>query len=213
MTVVRVLSKFIALQGSLTTVRCLRRKLVHRWRSIMMFGRICYSFCSGVTPHPTSFTSSSAPTSFTSSSAMFAWLISTGSSSTGVDAASWRIRLNLMWLAAAKCHRCSKRFSGSIATAMCLRFLGRFKRFAAVGGSDGVLRWFGEWLEEDQRDGFCMLNRMNYTRNGHDWNPMPYMELESLRRGGGVVFFGRCFAKRGFGRTPRTPPPWLGAWL
>ena len=131
MSVVRVLSKFTALQGSLTTVRCLRRELVHKWRSIMMFGRIYYSFCSGVKRHPTSFTSSSP---------MFAWLISTGSSS---------IRLNLTWLAAAKWHRCSRRFSGNIAAAMCLRFLGRFKRFAAVVGSDGVLRGFGEWLEED----------------------------------------------------------------
>ena len=58
-----------------------------------------------------------------------------------------------------------------------------FKRFAAVGGSDGVLRGFGEWLEEDPRGRFCMLNRRNYTRNGHDRNPMPDMELESLRWG------------------------------
>ena len=86
MSVVRFLSK---LQGSLTTVRCLRRKFVHRWRSIMMFGRICYSFCSGVKPHQTSFTSSGATC---------AWLTSTGSSSTGVDAASWRIRLNLTYV-------------------------------------------------------------------------------------------------------------------
>ena len=150
MYVVRVLSKFIALQGS--TVRCLHRKLVHRWRSIMMFGRIYYSFCSGVKPHPTYFTSSSA---------MFAWLISTGSSSTGVGAAYWRIRLNLTWLAAAKCHRCSRRFSGSIAAAMCLQFVGRFKRFAAVGASDEVLRGFGEWLEEDPRGRFCMLDWRN----------------------------------------------------
>ena len=67
---------------------------------------------------------------------------------------------------------------------MCLRFLGRFKRFAAVGGSDGVLRGFGEWLEEDLKGRFCVLNRRNYTRNGHDWNPMPDMGLESLRGGG-----------------------------
>ena len=97
------------------TVRCLRRKLVHRWRSVMMFGRIYYSLWSGVMSHPKYFTSSSA---------MFVWLISTGSSSTGVDAACWRIRLNLTWLAAAKCHRCSRRIFGSIAAAMCLRFFG-----------------------------------------------------------------------------------------
>ena len=47
-------------------------------------------------------------------------------------------------------------------------FLGRFKRFAAIGGSDGVLRGFGEWLEEDPRCRFRMLNRRKYTRNGHD---------------------------------------------
>ena len=40
---------------------------------------------------------------------------------------------------------------------------------------------FGEWLEEDPRGRFCMLNRRNYTRNGHDWNPMPDRELDSLR--------------------------------
>ena len=84
---------------------------------------------------------------------------------------------------------------GSIAATMCLRFVRRFKRFAAVGGSDGVLRGFGEWLEEDPRGWFCMLNRRNYryTRNGHDWNPMPDMELESLR---GFVFLEGGFAKR-----------------
>ena len=115
---------------------------------------IYYSFCSGVKPHPTYFTSSSA---------MFAWLISTWSSSTGVDAASWRIRLNLTWLAAAKCQRCSRRFSGSTAATMCLRFLGRFKRFAAVGGSDGVLRGFGEWLEDDPRGQFNSIQFISST--------------------------------------------------
>ena len=196
MSVVRVLSKFIGLQRSVTTVRCLCRKLVHRWRSIMMFGRLYHSFCSGVKPHPTYFTSSST---------MFAWLISTGSSSTSVDAASWRIRLNLTWLAAAKCHRCSRRFYGSIAAAMCWRFLGRFKRFAAVDGSDGVLRGFGEWLEEDPRGRFCVLNRRNYTRNGHVWNPMPDMELESLS-GGGVRIFGRGVREKGGSDEPPEPP-------
>ena len=129
-----------------------------------------------------------------------------------MDAASWRIRLILTWLAAAKCHRCSRRFSGSIAAAMCLRFLGRFKRFAAVDGSDGVLNRFGEWLEEDPRGRFRMLNRRNYTRNGHDWNLMPDMELESLR--GGFVFLEGGFAKRGVRRNPPPPnPPWLRAWI
>ena len=122
-------------------------------------------------------------------------MTSTGSSSTGVDAAS------STWLAAAKCHKCSRRFSGSIAAAMCLRFLGWFKRFAAVGGSDGVLKGFGEWLEEDPIGRFCMLNRRNYTRNGHDWNPMSDMELESLR---GVRIFGRGVREKG--TNPPNPP-------
>ena len=87
---------------------------------------------------------------------------------------------------------------------MCLRFLGRLKRFAAVGGSDGVLRGFGEWLEEDLRGRFCMLNRRNYTRNRHDWNPMPDMEFESLR---GVRIFGRGFAKKGGSDEPPLPTP------
>ena len=90
---------------------------------------------------------------------------------------------------------------------MCLRFLGRFKRYAAVGGSDGVLRGFREWLEEDPRGRFCMLNRRNYTRNGHDWNPMPDMEVESLR---GVVFLEGGSRKGGFGRFVRTPLPGYG---
>ena len=132
-------------------------------------------------------------------------MTSTGSSSTGMKAISWRIRLNLTWLTAAICHRCSRRFSGSIAAAMCLRFLGRFKRFAAVGGSDGMLRWFGEWLEEDQRGRLCMLNRRNYTRSGHDWNSMLDMEFASLR-GGSYIWKGGS-RKGGFGRTSRTRPP------
>ena len=91
---------------------------------------------------------------------------------------------------------------------MCLRFLGRFKRFAAVGGSDGVFRGFKELLEEDPRGRFCMLNRRNYTRNEHDSNPMPDMELESLR---GVRIFGRGVREKGGSDEPRTPPPWLRA--
>ena len=86
---------------------------------------------------------------------------------------------------------------------MFLRFLGRFKLFAAVGGSGGVLRVFGDWLEEDPRGRFSMLKRRNYTRNGHDWNPMSDMELESLR---GVRIFGRGFAKRGVRTNPPNPP-------
>ena len=50
-----------------------------------------------------------------------------------------------------------------------------------------------------------MLNRRNYTRNGHGWNPMPDMELESLR-GGSYLLEGGS-RKGGFGRTPRTPEP------
>ena len=94
---------------------------------------------------------------------------------------------------------------------MCLRLLGRFKRFAAVGGSEGVLRGSGEWLEEDPRGRFCMLNRRNYTRNGHDWNTMPAdMELESLSGGGGVRIFGRGVREKGVRTNPPNLPPWLG---
>ena len=49
-----------------------------------------------------------------------------------------------------------------------------------------------------------MLNRRNYTRNGHDWNPMPDMELESLR--GGRIFWKGGSRKGGFGRTPDPHP-------
>ena len=104
--------------------------------------------------------------------------------------------MSSMFLMILRQHCCSNVFT---------RFLGRFKRFAAVGGSDGVLRGFEQWLEEDTRGWFCMLNRRNYTRNGYDWNPMSDMELESLR-GGGFVFFERGFRNGGFGRTTRTPP-------
>ena len=45
-----------------------------------------------------------------------------------------------------------------------------------------------------------MLSRSRYSGDGHAWNSMSDMQLGSL---GG-------FAKRGFGRTPRTPP-WLRA--
>ena len=117
-----------------------------------------------------------------------------------MDAASLRIRLT--WLAAAKCHRCSRRFSGSIVAAMCLQFLGRFKRFAAVGGSCGVLRGFGEWLEDDPRGRFCMLNRRNYTRNCQNWNPMPDMELGSFE-GGSYLWKG--VREKGVQTNP--PPP------
>ena len=66
---------------------------------------------------------------------------------------------------------------------------------------------FGEWLEEDPRGRFCMLNRRNYTRNGHVWNPMPDMELESLSGGGGgFVFLEGGFAKRGVRTNPPNPP-------
>ena len=41
----------------------------------------------------------------------------------------------------------------------------------------------------------------NYTRNGHDWNPMPDMELESFR-GRGSYFWKGGSRKGGFGRTP-----------
>ena len=51
-----------------------------------------------------------------------------------------------------------------------------------------MLRRFEECLEEDPRSQFYMLNRRNYTKNEHGWNPMPDMELESLR---GVRIFGR----------------------
>ncbi len=153
MSVVRVLSKFIALQGSVTTVRCLCRKLVHRWRSIMMFGRLYHSFCSGVKPHPTYFTSSST---------MFAWLISTGSSSTSVDAASWRIRLNLTWLAAAKCHRCYRRY---IRQHCCSNVFTIFREVQAICRS-----WWIMWSVEGVR----RVVRRGYKRS------VLYAESEEL---------------------------------
>ena len=66
-----------------------------------------------------------------------------------------------------------------------------------------MLRGFGEWLEEDPIGRFCMLNRRTYTRNGHDWNPMTDMELESLR---GVRIFGRGVREKGGSDEPPNPP-------
>ena len=78
---------------------------------------------------------------------------------------------------------------------------------------------FGEWLEEDPICRFCMLNRRNHTRSGHDWNPMPDMELESLW---GVRIFGRGVREKGgsgggfgpsgggVGRPEPPPPPGYG---
>ena len=137
---------------------------------------------------------------------MFAWLTSTGSSSTGVDAASWRIRLNLTWLAAAKCHRCSRRFSGSIAAAMCFTILGGFKRFTAVGWSDGVLR--GGGVRRVVRRG---PNRSVMYAESEELHYI-WAWLESDARyggghlGGGSYFWKGGSRKGGFGRTPRTPP-------
>ena len=55
------------------------------------------------------------------------------------------------------------------------------------------------------RGRFCVLNRRNYTRNGHVWNPMPDMELESLS-GGGVRIFGRGVREKGGSDEPPEPP-------
>ena len=73
-----------------------------------------------------------------------------------------------------------------------------------------MLRGFGDWLEEDPGGRFCVLNRRNYTRNGHVWNTMPDMELESLS-GGGVRIFGRGVREKGGSDEPPEPPPWLRA--
>ena len=48
-----------------------------------------------------------------------------------------------------------------------------------------------------------MLNWRNYTRNGHDWNPMPDMELGSLR---GFVFLEGGSRKGGSDEPPEPPP-------
>ena len=50
-----------------------------------------------------------------------------------------------------------------------------------------------------------MLNRRNYTKNGHDWNPMSDMELESLR---GVSYFWRGGSRKG--DLPPEPPSGYG---
>ena len=46
-----------------------------------------------------------------------------------------------------------------------------------------------------------------HTRNGHDWNPMSDMELESLR---GVRIVGRGVRKKGGSDEPPKPPPGYG---
>ena len=79
-----------------------------------------------------------------------------------------------------------------------------------LGGGGGR---FGEWLEEDPIGRLCMLNRRNYTIYGHDWNPMPDMEVDILREGGGVRIFGRGVREKG-GSGGSPEPPWLRAcWV
>ena len=51
-----------------------------------------------------------------------------------------------------------------------------------------------------------MLNRRNYTINWDDWNPMPDMELESLR---GVRIFWKGVREKGGSDDPPEPP---GYW-
>ena len=55
-----------------------------------------------------------------------------------------------------------------------------------------------------------MLNRRNYTIYGHDWNPMPDMEVDILR--GGVRIFGRGVREKGGSDEP-PEPPWLRACI
>ena len=49
-----------------------------------------------------------------------------------------------------------------------------------------------------------MLNRSKHTGDGHAWNTMPDMKLESLRRRGDSYFWKGGLRKGGF---VRTPPP------
>ena len=59
----------------------------------------------------------------------------------------------------------------------------------------------------------CMLNWSKHTGDGHAWNTMLYMEVDSLRRrGGGVRTFGRGGVRgKGVWTNPPNPPPWLRA--
>ena len=52
-----------------------------------------------------------------------------------------------------------------------------------------------------------MLNRSKYTGDGHAWNTMPDMEVESVRRRRGVRILEGGFAKRGVRANPPHPPP------
>ena len=70
-----------------------------------------------------------------------------------------------------------------------------------------MLRGFGEWLEEDQRGRFCMLNRRNYTRNGHDWNPADARYGVGKFEGGGSYFWKGVREKGGSDEPPEPPPP------
>ena len=76
-----------------------------------------------------------------------------------------------------------------------------------------MLRGFGEWLEEDPRGRLCMLNRRNYTRNGHVWNPMPDTGVGKFE--GGVRIFGRGVRKKGGSDEPLPPGygPGLLQWF
>ena len=70
-------------------------------------------------------------------------------------------------------------------------------------------RWgggFTEKLEDDSIGWLCMLNRRKYTGDGHAWKTVPDMELESLRRRGGVRILGRGVREKGVRTNPPNPP-------
>ena len=52
-----------------------------------------------------------------------------------------------------------------------------------------------------------MLNRRNYTIYGHDWNPMPDMEVDIWGGGGGSYFWKGGSRKGGFGGSDEPPEP------
>ena len=88
---------------------------------------------------------------------------------------------------------------------MCLRLGGGggggFKRFAAVGGSDGVLMGVRIVVRRELKRSvmYAESEELHYAY-GYDWNPMPDMELERSEGGGGSYFWKGGSRKGGFGR-------------
>ena len=144
----------------------------------------------------------------TSCHVLCTWIISTWSSSTGSNAASWRRRLKPTLFSCRKIAPGPLLFSSSNVFVI----FGRFKRFDIFGWSDRVLKGVRRALRRGLKSWSCKLNRSRFTGVGHTWNTTSEMLSNVWGGGGGFAFFGGGFAKRGVRPNPLNPL-WLRAWI